>query len=102
MVFSRLIHLTGFPYPENSALATHLEQIVRLNGGVPATIGVLDGVARIGLSAQELTELTSSAGKPETRKISRRDLADVLGRVSMCNHVLSPRISKYLSTPRVM
>lgn len=58
-----------------------MESVVRLNGGVPATVGILNGVARVGFSAEELTELTASAGKPETKKISRRDLAYVLGLV---------------------
>ena len=72
---------SGFPYPENVALASHLESVVRVNGGVPATIGVLDGVARVGLGADELIELAASAGRPETRKLSRRDLGYVLGLV---------------------
>lgn len=62
--------------------------MVRLNGGVPATVGILNGVARVGLSAEELIELTASAGKPETRKISRRDIAYVLGLVTLIFHSL--------------
>ncbi|KAL9638664.1 MAG: hypothetical protein Q9204_001416 [Flavoplaca sp. TL-2023a] len=73
------IYTHGFPYPENTALASHLESIVRLNGGVPATIGVLNGVARVGLSPEEIIELASSAGKPDTRKVSRRDLGYICG-----------------------
>ncbi|KAL9042249.1 MAG: hypothetical protein Q9180_000737 [Flavoplaca navasiana] len=73
------IYTHGFPYPENTALASHLESVVRLNGGVPATIGVLNGVARVGLSPEEIIELTSSAGKPDTRKVSRRDLGYICG-----------------------
>lgn len=65
----------GFPYPENVDLASHLESVVRVNGGIPATVGILNGVARVGLEAEELIELTSSAGKADTRKVSRRDLA---------------------------
>jgi len=76
-----LIPHAGFPYPENTALASRLESVVRLNGGVPATVGILNGVACIGLSAEELIELTASAGKPETKKVSRRDLAYILGLV---------------------
>ena len=52
-----------------------------MNGGVPATIGVLNGVARVGLEANELVELTASAGQPETCKVSRRDLGYVCGLV---------------------
>ena len=71
----------GFPRPDNTALATHLESVVRANGGIPATIGVLGGIARVGLSAEELIELTTSAGKSTTMKVSRRDLPYVLGSV---------------------
>ncbi|KAK5149056.1 hypothetical protein LTR04_000140, partial [Oleoguttula sp. CCFEE 6159] len=70
---------SGFPYPANVALASYLESVVRVNGGVPATIGILNGVARVGLDAEELIKLTSSAGKAETLKISRRDLAFACG-----------------------
>lgn len=76
------IYTHGFPYPDNVALALELEDIVRSNGGVPATIGILDGIARIGLSREELVALTSTAGKPETMKVSRRDLPYIIGMVS--------------------
>ncbi|KAI4117355.1 MAG: hypothetical protein LQ345_002393 [Seirophora villosa] len=69
------IYTHGFPYPQNTALASHLESVVRAHGGIPATIGVLNGVARVGLNAEELIELTASAAKPDTRKgISGRKL----------------------------
>ena len=73
------IYTHGFPYPENLSLASRLESLVRVNGGVPATIGILDGVARVGFGADELVRLVSSAGKPETLKISRRDFGFALG-----------------------
>ncbi|OCL14676.1 hypothetical protein AOQ84DRAFT_330647 [Glonium stellatum] len=73
------IYTHGFPYPDNVALASHLESVVRINGGVPATIGIIDGVARVGLSPEELIQLTSSAGHENTLKISRRDLGFVCG-----------------------
>lgn len=87
----------GFPYPDNTALASRLESLVRLNGGVPATIGVLNGVACVGLSAEEIIELTASAGKPETRKLSRRDLGYICGLVNIdsrrqpINHLIVDR-----------
>nr|POE48094.1 pseudouridine-metabolizing bifunctional protein [Quercus suber] len=73
------IYTHGLPFPQNLALASSLESLVRLHGGVPATIGVLDGVARVGLSADELTRLVSSANTPNLRKVSRRDLGFVCG-----------------------
>ncbi len=77
------IYTHGFPYPDNVALASHLEAVVRENGGIPATIGVLNGVARVGLSPEELIELASAAGKKETMKISRRDLPYITGLVGL-------------------
>lgn len=76
------IYTHGYSYPDNVKLALDLEDIVRLNGGVPATIGILDGVARVGLSKEELTAIASAAGKPGTMKVSRRDLPYILGMVS--------------------
>ncbi|KAH7119023.1 Indigoidine synthase A like protein-domain-containing protein [Dendryphion nanum] len=73
------IYTHGFPYPENVALASLLESVVRVNGGVPATIGILDGVARVGMTAEEIIRLTESAGKKNTLKLSRRDLSYVCG-----------------------
>ena len=74
---------SGFPYPENVALSSHLESLVRVHGGIPATIGVLSGVARVGMQAEELIGLVSSTGKPDTMKISRRDLGYIGGLVML-------------------
>ncbi|PYH84914.1 putative carbohydrate kinase [Aspergillus uvarum CBS 121591] len=73
------IYTHGFPYPESVALATLLESVVRANGGVPATIGVLHGEARVGLNAEELIELASTAEKKNALKVSRRDLGYICG-----------------------
>ena len=72
---------SGFPHPENIALASRLESLVRTNGGIPATIGVLNGIAKVGFAADELIELLESAGRFDTRKLSRRDLAYICGLV---------------------
>ncbi len=50
----------GMPYPQNVEMAQKVEQIVRDNGGVPATIAIIDGKIKIGLSEDEL-ELLASA-----------------------------------------
>ncbi|KAL3443850.1 Indigoidine synthase A like protein-domain-containing protein [Aspergillus insuetus] len=73
------IYTHGFPYPDNVALASLLETVVRANGGVPATIGILNGVARVGLRADELIELASTAEKKSALKVSRRDLGYICG-----------------------
>lgn len=65
----------GMPYPENVATARTLERIVREEGAVPATIGIVGGRIKVGLAEEEL-ELLARA--PDVAKVSRRDLPDVL------------------------
>ncbi|MDX6408070.1 MAG: pseudouridylate synthase [Gaiellaceae bacterium] len=60
----------GFPAGEGLAVGLEAEQRVRTAGAVPATIGVLDGKVRVGLSADELARFDASA-----RKAGPRDLA---------------------------
>lgn len=55
-----------------------LEAIVRENGGVPAVIGILDGVPTVGLTPEELERMVSSG---TATKASRRDLAYLAGMV---------------------
>jgi pseudouridine-5'-phosphate glycosidase len=61
----------GMPYPDNVAMALEVEQIIRDGGAVPATIAVLDGIPRIGLSGEDLQLLASD---PSVTKASVRDL----------------------------
>ncbi len=58
---------------------------MRKNGAFPATIGVLNGIARVGFKPKELTELAMSAGKSDTMKLSRRDLGYICGLVRFQN-----------------
>ena len=67
----------GMPYPQNVAMAREVEGIVRAGGAVPATVAVLDGVPKVGLSDDEL-ELLGSA--PDVVKVSVRDLPYVVAR----------------------
>ena len=62
----------GMPYPDNLAMARSVEEIIRRNGAVPATIALIAGRLRVGLDAAALENLASSQGTP---KASRRDLA---------------------------
>ncbi|KAH8586460.1 Indigoidine synthase A like protein-domain-containing protein [Bisporella sp. PMI_857] len=73
------IYTHGFPNPHNLALAQDLEAIVRLHGAVPATIAIIGGIAKIGLDQQELEIIASSAGQPQTMKISRKDIPYIFG-----------------------
>ncbi len=65
----------GLPRPHNLSLARDMENAVREEGAVPATIGVLSGEVRIGMSAAELDELVNES---EPRKISQRDFATAI------------------------
>jgi pseudouridine-5'-phosphate glycosidase len=61
----------GMPYPQNVTTAREVEAVVRDGGAVPATIAVLHGVLKVGLSADEI-ELVAT--NKEVQKISIRDL----------------------------
>jgi len=67
----------GLPRPQNLLLARALEQVVREQGAVPATVAILDGKVRVGLSEAQLERLASEDG---ARKISRRDYGIALAR----------------------
>ncbi|MDR3515587.1 MAG: pseudouridine-5'-phosphate glycosidase [Azospirillaceae bacterium] len=62
----------GMPYPQNLETARAAEATVRRAGAVPATIAILDGRIRIGLSGDDLERL--AAGRGQIAKLSRRDL----------------------------
>ena len=65
----------GMPYPDNVATALAVEAVVRGTGAVPATIAIIDGAIRVGLTADELEAL---AGMKGVMKLSRADLAFAL------------------------
>lgn len=67
----------GMPWPQNLETAVDVEQTVIAAGAVPATIAVIDGVIRVGLSHDELTSL---AQMDDVRKLSRADLGHALVR----------------------
>ncbi len=69
----------GFPYPANVECALESERICRESGAVPATIAVLDGHLRVGLTADEIERL-GSVGAENVAKVSRRDLAVLVAR----------------------
>jgi pseudouridylate synthase len=65
----------GMPYPENVRTAQEVENLIRDMGAEPATIALIAGRIRIGLSDNELDLLGRSG---QARKVSRRDLPAVL------------------------
>jgi pseudouridine-5'-phosphate glycosidase len=71
----------GLPFPKNLETARRLEQIVRENGAVPATIAVFDGEFCVGLNENQINQL---ARDKNVRKISRRDLPVAVARKLNC------------------
>ena len=68
----------GMPYPQNVETALNVEKVIRDNGAVPATIAVIGGRLKAGLSPEEINYL----GKTGTAvaKASRRDLPALVAR----------------------
>ena len=62
----------GMPYPKNIETAQRVEQMVRANGAIPATIAILNGELKAGLNASELDHLASEGTR--MLKVSRRDI----------------------------
>jgi pseudouridine-5'-phosphate glycosidase len=69
----------GLPYPENLEVAREAERTVREEGAVPATVGVIEGVAKVGLDEAELELMATAEGIP---KLSARDLPVVAAKRS--------------------
>lgn len=66
----------GLPYPRNLEVAIRLEEVVRSEGAVPATIAIIKGVPKVGLTKEDLEFLAQPASANHTvLKASRRDLA---------------------------
>lgn len=64
----------GMPYPRNVECALAVEKVIRDNGAIPATIGIIDGDIVVGMSKDEIEEFGKRKG---IEKVSRRDLAIV-------------------------
>jgi pseudouridylate synthase len=65
----------GMPYPVNIDTANSVEEIIRKEGAIPATIAIINGEIKVGLSKDELNFLATSK---EIHKASERDLAIIL------------------------
>ena len=61
----------GMPYPKNVETALMVEETVRLNKAVPATIAIINGKLKVGLTNDEIEFLATNE---EVKKVSRRDL----------------------------
>ena len=63
-------------YPQNMKTALEVEKVIKDNGAFPATIGIINGIIKIGLTESEI-EFLAKEGK-KCKKCSRRDLASVI------------------------
>ena len=61
----------GMPYPKNVETALMVEKVIRDHGAIPATIGVINGDAIVGMTPEEIEEFGKRKG---ILKVSRRDL----------------------------
>lgn len=67
----------GMPYPKNEEIALAVEDIIRAEGAVPATIAIMDGHIKIGLNKEEIKRLATEANVVKT---SIRDLPGVIAK----------------------
>ena len=67
----------GMPYPKNVETVLAVEDVIRGNGAVPATIGILNGRIKIGMTKEEIEYM---AHAENVMKVSRRDLPLVISR----------------------
>jgi pseudouridine-5'-phosphate glycosidase len=65
----------GLPYPQNLSTARRMEEQIREQGAVPATIAILGGKLRVGLTDGELASLSQAKN---CLKVSRRDLPRII------------------------
>jgi len=80
----------GRPYPDNLKVAQAMEEAVRAEGAIPATIGLLDGEPVIGLNDAQLDDIAQRKG---VHKCSRRDVAIIVaqkwyGATTVCGTML--------------
>jgi len=66
----------GMPYPQNLEMAQNVEAVIEKNGAVAATIAIMDGKFKVGVTAEDLERLARTGGK--AAKASRRDVAALL------------------------
>ena len=71
----------GMPYPQNVQTALEVEATVRASGATPATIAIIDGRLKAGLSVDEIEQL-GQAGHA-VAKVSRRDLPFIIAKQAM-------------------
>ncbi len=67
----------GMPYPKNVETALAVEEVIRKNGAVPATVGIIKGRIKVGLTEDEVEYMAKA---PNVLKVSRRDYPLVIAK----------------------
>ena len=89
----------GLPHPQNLELARDMEKQVRETGATPATVALLDGKIRLGLSGEELVRLSESES---TLKVSHRDFSTaIVKKASGGTTVAGTMLAAYMSNIKV-
>lgn len=93
----------GMPYPQNVETALAAENVVRENGAVPATIAIIKGVLKVGLTDKEIEYLGKNGS--EISKMSTRDIPYIISKqldgattVSATSHIASMAGIKIFAT----
>ena len=76
VVLESTIITHGMPYPQNLEMAQNVEAVIRQHGAVPATVAIMDGQFKVGVTPDDLERLARVGGK--AAKASRRDVAALL------------------------
>ncbi len=89
----------GMPYPQNIQMAKKVESIIRSTGAVPATVAIMNGKIKIGLTDEELEVFASSKG---VAKVSIRDFPGIIARKQLgATTVASTMYSAHLAGIKV-
>ena len=89
----------GLPHPQNLELARDMEKQVRETGATPATVALLDGKIRLGLSDEELVQLSESESP---LKVSHRDFATaIVKKANGGTTVAGTMLAAYMSNIKV-
>ncbi|GGY28539.1 pseudouridine-5'-phosphate glycosidase [Paludibacterium paludis] len=90
----------GMPYPDNVAMALNVEEEIRKHGAIPATIAIIDGRLKAGLTRDEI-EYLGKSGR-DVAKVSRRDLPFIVaGKLTGATTVASTMIIAAMAGIRV-
>ncbi len=90
----------GMPYPDNVKTALEVEKIVRDNGAIPATIAILNGKLKVGLTEEEIEYLGKKGA--QVIKTSRRDIPFIVaGKLDGATTVASTMIISALAGVKV-